>query len=50
MRSKNKATKWIYDGKRGRRMSKRMANVIERRKANLRIKSFTESNAAKKEN
>ena len=49
MRSKSKATKWVHDGKRGRRISKRMANVIERRKANARIKSFA-NDKGKEEN
>ena len=33
MRQRNKATAWKRDGLRGRRISKRLANVIERRKA-----------------
>ena len=33
MRTKNKATAWKRDGKRGRRISKRMANVLERRRS-----------------
>lgn len=33
MRDKNKATAWKKDGTRGRRLSKRLANVIERRQA-----------------
>ena len=32
MREQNKATGWKRDGRRGRRMSKRMANVLERRR------------------
>ena len=37
MRSKSKATSWKYDGRRGRKISKRLANVQERRDARKEI-------------
>lgn len=37
MREKSKATSW-YDGRRGRKISKRLANVYERRQAKKEIK------------
>lgn len=39
MREKNKATSWKHDGKRGRKKSKRYANILERRKADKEIKN-----------
>ena len=33
MRKKSKITSWKYDGRRGRRMSKKLANKDERRNA-----------------
>jgi len=33
MRSKSKATSWKYDGRRGKKVSKRLANVYERRES-----------------
>jgi len=38
MRSKSKATRWKYDGRRGRKISKRLANVQERRDARKEIR------------
>jgi len=40
MRNKNKATSWKKDGKRGRKISKRLANVIERRESGKKKKDF----------
>lgn len=33
MREKSKATSWKYDGRRGRKMTKKLANKYERRNA-----------------
>jgi len=38
MRKKSKITSWKYDGRRGRRLSKRLANVHERRDARKEIR------------
>jgi len=40
MRMKNKATSWKYDGKRGRKISHKHANILERREAKTEIKSY----------
>ena len=37
---KSKATSWKYDGKRGRKISHRHANILERREAKTEIKSY----------
>lgn len=33
MREKSKATSWKYDGRRGRKISKKLANTYERRES-----------------
>jgi hypothetical protein len=38
MREKSKATSWKYDGRRGRKISKKLANTYERRQAKKEIK------------
>ena len=40
MRMKNKSTSWKYDGKRGRKISHKHANTLERREAVNEIKSY----------
>lgn len=40
MRAKNKATAWKKDGRKGRKISKRLANVLERRESSKKKKSF----------
>lgn len=42
LRRKSKATAWKYDGRRGRKKSKRLANVYERREAKREIREVGE--------
>ena len=40
MRMKNKSTSWKYDGKRGRKISHKHANTLERRESVNEIKTY----------
>lgn len=43
MRNKNKSTSWKYDGRRGKKMSRRYANILERNNAKKEIEKELEN-------